>query len=97
MENENKSIGRDDEGILRNLNRMEGQIRGIKKMVEDGRDCEDIIIQLNAVSSAAASVAKNLLYEHIRHCMVENIRHGDTQASTEELISVLDQMLKIKK
>lgn len=97
MQEDVKAAGRDDESIMRSLNRIEGQIRGIKKMVEDGRECEAVIIQLNAVSSAAASVAKNLLYEHIRHHLIESMSASDAEKTSEELISVLDQMLKIKK
>lgn len=82
--------------IIRGLSRIEGQVRGIKNMLAEGRNCEDIIIQINACSSAMMSIAKKMLYDHINNCVVEGIENGDTEKTTENLVKVLEQLFKLK-
>ena len=86
----------DQKAILARLSRIEGQMRGIRSMVEEDRACEEIIIQLSAVSSAVASVAKEILYGHISHCVVEGIKQGDEEEAVKNLQKVLEQFVKIK-
>ena len=68
----------DKAAVLKRLARIEGQVRGIAKMVEDDRYCIDVLTQINAVQSATESVALRLLDDHVRHCVVGS--EGDTQA-----------------
>jgi DNA-binding FrmR family transcriptional regulator len=67
------------------LNRAIGQLGGIKNMLEDNRYCGDILIQLSAVQSALESFGYEILGEHLRTCVVENVQSGNTQILDEAL------------
>ena len=62
-------------------------------MIEDGRDCSDVLVQLAAVHSAVASVSRVILKDHIDHCIVDAVKTGDTQA-IEELNKALKHLMK---
>ena len=79
--------------MLTRLNRIEGQIRGIKKMVENDIYCPDILIQVSAVNNALNSFNKVLLAEHVRSCVAEDIRSGN-DGSIDELVGVLQKLMK---
>src|SRR3954452_23370477 len=70
--------GKDD--YLRRLRRIEGQARGLQKMVEDEKYCIDILTQVSAMTSALQSVALGLLNDHLSHCVVEAARAGGREA-----------------
>ena len=78
---------------INRLNRIEGQVRGIKKMVENNAYCPEILIQVSAVNAALNSFNKVLLAEHIRTCVAEDIRGGD-EAAIDELVLVLEKLMK---
>lgn len=84
----------EEKALLNRLNRIEGQIRGIKAMVEDERYCIDIITQVAAVQAALNSFNKVLLEHHIKTCVVDDIRSGDSDATVEELCRTLQKMMK---
>ena len=84
----------EERGLMNRLNRIEGQIRGIKSMVEDERYCVDIITQVAAVQAALNSFNKVLLERHIKSCVVDDIRRGDSDATVEELCRTLQKMMK---
>lgn len=75
------------------LNRIEGQIRGIKGMLEDGAYCTDILIQSQAAASAINSFNKELLSNHIHTCVADHIRNGDDEV-IDELVSTLHKLMK---
>lgn len=80
--------------ILSNrLNRIEGQIRGIKKMLENNAYCPDILIQVSAVNAALNSFNKVLLAEHINSCVVNDIKDGKTE-TVDELVEILQKLMK---
>lgn len=79
--------------MINRLNRIEGQVRGIKKMVENNAYCSEILIQVSAVNAALNSFNKVLLAEHIRTCVAEDIRGGD-EAAIDELVLVLEKLMK---
>ncbi len=79
--------------LLTRLNRVEGQVRGIKKMVEDERYCIDILTQVSAVQSALNSFSKILLSSHIRSCVAEDIRQGKDEV-IDELCATLQKMMR---
>lgn len=79
--------------MLNRLNRIEGQVRGIKKMVENDVYCPDILIQVSAVNAALNSFNKVLLAEHIRTCVAEDIKEGKDE-TIEELVLVLQKLMK---
>ena len=79
--------------LLNRLARIEGQIRGIKGMVERDVYCADIITQVAAVDAALASFNKELLAAHINSCVSEDIKEGNTE-KTDELIALLGKLIK---
>ena len=87
---------RDDEekkALLNRLSRIEGQIRGIRGMVERDAYCADILTQVSAVTAALGSFNKELLGEHIRTCVAEDVRNGDGE-KLDELIELLRKIMK---
>ena len=78
----------EEKDLLNRLNRIEGQIRGIKSMVEDERYCVDILTQVSAVQAALNSFNKVLLSSHIKSCVVEQIQEGNLEAVDEMWLSV---------
>ena len=79
------------EANLTRLRRVEGQIRGIQKMVEEDRYCADILGQLSAVHEALRAVGRELMRNHLRHCASKAIRDGGEQADEmyDELIDLM--------
>jgi DNA-binding FrmR family transcriptional regulator len=78
---------------MNRLNRIEGQIRGIKGMVEKSAYCPDILIQVSAVTSALNSFSKELLSNHIKTCVTEDIKNGKEE-TTDELIQTLQKLMR---
>jgi DNA-binding FrmR family transcriptional regulator len=79
--------------VLNRLSRAIGHLESIKRMVEDGRDCSDVLIQLSAVKSAINNTGKVILKDHIEHCMVDAVESGDHKA-IEELTEAIDRFMK---
>lgn len=69
--------------LISRINRIVGQMNGIKKMVEEDRYCDDILIQLSAVNKAVKSLANTVLDVHIHTCMIENIQKGNLEVVDE--------------
>ena len=76
------------------LNRVEGQIRGIKGMIEKDAYCDDVITQLAAAQSALNSVGRILLEGHMKHCVTERIQEGDLAVLDEVLVTIQKLMKK---
>jgi len=82
---------------LNRLARIEGQVRGIGRMVEEDEYCIDIITQIQAVQSALSAVGRRILRKHIEHCLVEAVRRKsktDADTKIEELMTVLKRSFK---
>jgi DNA-binding FrmR family transcriptional regulator len=82
------------EALLKRLHRVEGQVRGIARMVEDGRYCIDILTQLQAVRAALGKVETEMLKTHLDHCIESAIVSGDREAQREkaaELVALLER------
>lgn len=79
--------------LMNRLNRIEGQIRGIKGMVENGAYCPDILVQSAAVNAAVNAFNKELLASHIRSCVVNDIRDGKDEV-IDELVCTLQKLMK---
>lgn len=79
--------------LISRLNRIEGQVRGIKKMVEEDRYCIDIVNQVSAVNSALNSFNKALLSAHIKSCVVEDIKSGNSKM-VDELCETLHKLMR---
>jgi DNA-binding FrmR family transcriptional regulator len=71
------------------LRRIEGQVRGLQRMVDEDQYCIDILTQVNSVTSALQAVAMGLLDEHVRHCVRESIERGEGDEKMEELMSAV--------
>ncbi|WP_046179538.1 metal-sensitive transcriptional regulator [Domibacillus tundrae] len=80
--------------LVTRLNRVEGQIRGIKGLIEKDVYCDDIITQISATQSALNSVAKLLLEGHLKSCVVERIQEGDEEIIDELLVTIQRLMKK---
>lgn len=79
--------------LIHRLNRIEGQIRGIRSMVENGAHCPDILIQSAAVNAAVNAFNKELLASHIRTCVAQDIRDGKDEV-IDELVATLQKLMK---
>ena len=87
---------RHNENLTR-LARIEGQVRGVHRMVEEGEYCIDIINQILAVQSALGSVGRKILQKHLDHCVTEAIKSkskADTDIKIQELMKVMKRMCK---
>jgi CsoR family transcriptional regulator, copper-sensing transcriptional repressor len=80
--------------LVTRLNRIEGQIRGIKGLIEKDTYCDDVITQISATQSALNSVAKILLEGHLKSCVVERIQEGDFEVLDEVLVTIQKLMKK---
>ncbi len=79
--------------LIHRLNRIEGQIRGIRGMVERSAYCPDILVQSAAVTAAINAFNKELLANHIRSCVAEDIREGKDE-TIEELVTILQKLMR---
>jgi DNA-binding FrmR family transcriptional regulator len=76
---------------LRRLRRIEGQVRGLQKMVEEDRYCAEIMTQISSVHEALRAVGRELIRNHLKHCATAAIRHGDGKADAmyDELVEMM--------
>lgn len=79
--------------LINRLNRIEGQVRGVKGMVENDVYCTDILVQVSAITAALNAFNKELMASHIRTCVAEDIRRGD-DSTIEELVATLQKLMK---
>lgn len=79
--------------VVNRLSRAIGHLEAVKKMVEDGRDCSEVLIQLAAVRSAINNTGKVILEDHIEHCIVDAIEDGDKEA-IDKLNKAINQFVK---
>ena len=81
------------QAVINRLSRAIGHLESIKRMVENGRDCSEVLIQLSAVKAAINNTGKIILQDHIEHCIVDAVEHGDKQA-IEDLEKAIDKFVK---
>jgi len=79
--------------VLNRLSRAIGHLQAVKRMVEEGYDCADVLVQLAAVRSAIDNTGKVILQDHMRHCMVDAVTAGDTDA-IDDLCQAIDKFMK---
>jgi DNA-binding FrmR family transcriptional regulator len=82
--------GYDKETLVKRLHRIEGQVRGIERMVEDDRYCIDVLTQISAVNTALESLAFKVLDDHVNHCVTDAISSGDPRAAAEKSKELLE-------
>ena len=81
------------QAVLNRLSRVIGHLEAIRRMVEEGRDCSEVLIQLSAVRSAINNTGKVILQDHIAHCIVEAVQQEDYEA-LEELNRAIDRFMR---
>jgi DNA-binding FrmR family transcriptional regulator len=90
---------KDKAALVKRLHRVEGQVRGIEKMVEDDRYCIDILTQISAVNTALESLAFKILDEHVKHCVAGALTSGDkdeAKVKTEELLEAVQRFARTR-
>ena len=85
---------KDKQQIEARLSRIEGQVRGLRKMVDEDRYCIDVLTQVSAVQSALESVALLLLRDHTEHCVAEAVRSGDGGEKVRELSEAVERLVR---
>ena len=91
--------GYEKEPLIKRLHRIEGQVRGIERMVEDDRYCIDILTQISAVSTALESVAFKILDDHVNHCVAGALASGDqddAETKTRELLQAVQRFARMR-
>jgi CsoR family transcriptional regulator, copper-sensing transcriptional repressor len=85
--------------LVKRLHRIEGQVRGIEKMVDEDRYCIDILTQIGAVTTALESLGFQILDDHVKHCVAGALASGDETAATgkaDELLEAVHRFAKVK-
>jgi CsoR family transcriptional regulator, copper-sensing transcriptional repressor len=91
--------GPEKDALVRRLHRIEGQIRGIERMLEEDRYCVDILTQIAAAGTALESLAVRILDTHVRHCVADALRSGDedeARAKTDELLATVQRFARTR-
>ena len=81
------------QAVLNRLSRAIGHLESVRKMVENGRDCSEVLIQIAAVRAAITNLGKVILQDHIQHCIVDAVEHDDEQA-LDALCQAIDKFVK---
>ena len=84
----------DKDKVLARLRRIEGQVRGLQRMVEDDRYCIDVLTQVAAVKNALEAVSLTLLEEHMEHCVADAIESGDGAEKVKELSAAVHRLVR---
>lgn len=88
-----KHMHTNTKSVINRLARAAGHLESVKRMVEEGRDCSEVLVQLAAVISALNNTGKIIIKDHIEHCIVDAVEQGDTKA-IEELNDAIDKFIK---
>ena len=89
----------DKDALVKRLRRIEGQVRGLERMVADDRYCIDVLTQISAVTTALEAVAMKILDDHVSHCVAGALASGDPEAATEksrELLAAVHRFTKTR-
>ena len=85
---------KEKKAVVNRLKRIEGQVRGIQRMVEADRYCVDVLVQISAIDAALKKVGFSLLEHHTKHCVTDAVKSGDGNHAIEELMDVIKQFSK---
>ena len=83
------------EAVTNRLKRIEGQIRGLMKMIEEGKSCEEILIQISSAKTALHKTGQVILEGHLHHCVLDGIREGKEEETIKKLSSAIEQFSRI--
>ena len=81
------------DALIKRVNRLEGQVRGIGRMIDDDRYCIDIVNQLSAIQAAARELSLQLIGSHVRHCVVDAVHADNAEPKIEELLQTLGRAM----
>jgi DNA-binding FrmR family transcriptional regulator len=90
---------KDKDALIKRLHRIEGQVRGVEKMVEEDRYCIDILTQISAANTALETLALKILDQHVRHCVAGALASGDeadAQTKIEELLEAVQRFARTR-
>lgn len=85
----------DLEAVTNRLKRIEGQVRGIIKMIEEDKSCEEILIQIGSAKSALHKTGQVVLERHLQHCVLDGIREGKEEETIKKFTSAIEQFSRI--
>jgi len=85
----------DAEAVTKRLKRIEGQVRGLLRMVEEDQPCEDILIQIGSVKAALHKTGQVILEGHMQHCVLDGIRAGNEKETIDKLQRAIEQFSRI--
>lgn len=85
------------EDVLRRLNRVEGQIKGLKRLVEEDTYCVDVMTQISSIHEALRSVGKIVMRDHLQHCVTDALRDGDDSKAEKTYQEMMDLIYKFAK
>ena len=88
---------KDKDALVKRLHRIEGQVRGIERMVEEDRYCIDVLTQISAVNTALESLAFQLLDQHVKHCVAGAIKSGDEEDAAQKTAELLEAVQRFAK
>jgi len=92
--NRPEELVRDKQALLDRLKKIEGQVRGLQRMIDEDRYCVDVLVQVAAVKAALNRVGMSLMEGHARGCMQAAVRRGEGDQAVTELMEVLDKFIK---
>ena len=87
-----RGYGPNKKDLQDRLRRIEGQVRGLQRMIQEDTYCIDVLTQVNSVNAALRAVAMELLEDHVRHCVRESIRRGSGDEKVEELMAAVTRL-----
>ena len=93
MSDQHSHVHENQKAVVNRLARAIGHLNKVKRMVEEGYDCADVLVQLAAVRSALDNTGKVILKDHMRHCMVDAVSAGDQEA-IDDLCQAIDKFMK---
>jgi len=94
-----RGYSHEKDALTKRLHRIEGQVRGIERMIEDDRYCIDVLTQISAVSTALDSLAFRILDDHVQHCVADALASGDeaeAQVKATELLAAVHRFAKTR-
>jgi DNA-binding FrmR family transcriptional regulator len=99
IETQSHGYAEDKQALVRRLHRIEGQVRGIERMVEEDRYCIDVLTQIAAVNTALESLAFMILDDHVNHCVAGALASGDSveaEAKSKELLEAVHRFARVR-
>jgi DNA-binding FrmR family transcriptional regulator len=88
-------VKRENSAVVRRLKRIEGQVRGLIKMVEGDKSCEEVLVQISSAKAALHKTGQVILEGHLHHCVLDGIREGNEEETMNKLSSAIEQFSRI--